>query len=168
MPRRIIGSFLSYDAAQTAIRELRQQNIPSEHISLIAPRPRDAADAVVQPEEPVAAEAAGGLTAAGAVVAANLILPGIGTVLAAGPLAALIGSSGEGAGEETDEDRRLQRLLVEANIASSEVDARVYLQDLRAGSTLLGVDTADEQEDMVAEILHRHGGTGLVYRPLGT
>ena len=97
--------------------------------------------------------------------AASLVLTGIGPALVAGPLAALLGAQ-TAEDDESAEDIRFQRILIDANIAASAEDARAYLEDVRAGSTILAVEADDRQEDMVAEILHRHGGAGLTFRRL--
>ena len=168
MTRRIIGRFSSYHHALDTVQDLLSHNIAQERIGLVAPRPQDTQDIAEQPEQAGSAGATGGFAALGLLSAATLALPGIGFALVAGPLAALLGRSATRADDNTGEDHRFQRMLIEVNVAASEEEARAYILDIRAGSAIIAVGADDPQEGMVAEILHRHGGPGVGFRRLAS
>ncbi len=97
---------------------------------------------------------------------ATVGLWGAGAALVAGPLAALAAAQMGEQDEDNEENRRFQRLLTGAGVAASAVDAQAYIDDVRAGSTILAVEVADQQEDIAAEIFRRHGAGGLTFRRL--
>ena len=168
MARIIVGRFSSYQHAIDTAQELLRHNIDREHLSLVAPRIEDAPDTQSPSGKPAqggATEVTAGVGAMALAGAASLVFTGIGPALVAGPLAALLGAQ-TAEDDESAEDIRFQRILIDANIAASAEDARAFLEDVRAGSTILAVEADDQQEDMVAEILHRHGGAGLTFRRL--
>ncbi len=168
MARIIVGRFSSYQHAIDTTQDLLRHNIASEHLSLVAPRVEETPDTQSPGGEPAqggATEVTAGVGAMALAGAASLVLTGIGPALVAGPLAAML-SAQTAEDDESAEDIRFQRILIDANIAASAEDARAYLEDVRAGSTILAVEADDQQEDMVAEILHRHGGAGLTFRRL--
>ena len=169
MARIIVGRFSSYQHAIDTTQDLLRNNIAREHLSLVAPRVEETPDTQSPGGEPAqggATELTAGVGAMALAGAASLVLTGIGPALVAGPLAALLGAQTAEDDDESAEDIRFQRILIDANIAASAEDARAYLEDVRAGSTILAVEADDRQEDMVAEILHRHGGAGLTFRRL--
>ncbi len=166
MTRKIIGRFSSYHHALDTVQDLLSHNIAQERIGLVAPRPEETEDTAEQPEQAGSAGATSGFAALGLLSAATLAVPGIGFALVGGPLAALLGGSAARADDDTDEDNRFQRMLMEVNVAASEEEARAYIEDIRAGSTIIAVEADDQQVDMVAEIFHRYGGAGLVFRRL--
>ena len=100
--------------------------------------------------------AAGGL--AGLLVGLGaLAIPGIGPVLAAGPLVAALGGAGMGAVAGG-----IIGSLTEAGIA--EQDANFYAEGVRRGGTLLTVYTTDEMADRVAGVMNQFGPVDVKQR----
>jgi hypothetical protein len=82
-----------------------------------------------------------------------LVLPGIGPIVAAGPLAAELGEvAGHAAGS-------LVSVLTSAGLARDS--AEMLQRELKQGSILLGVHTVQTTVDGVANCLSRAGGAQL-------
>lgn len=159
MAKSIVGLFDQMQVAQEAVQELIDIGIARDNISLIA---NDAqghgarALKVETDEESEEHPAAGAAT--GAVIGglAGLLLglgalaiPGIGPVLAAGPLVAALGGAGLGA-----VTGGVIGALTQAGVP--ERDANVFAEGLRRGGTLLLVYASEEQADSVSEVMNRH------------
>jgi hypothetical protein len=94
-----------------------------------------------------------------------LVIPGIGPVLAAGPLAAAIGSAaaavgatalGAGIGAAAG---GLLGSLIGAGV--SEDEAHAYVEGVRRGGTLVSVAAVDTEADDVRQILARNGAVNI-------
>lgn len=84
-----------------------------------------------------------------------LAVPGIGPVLAAGPLAAaLSGTVGEVAGEG------LLRVLQERDVPADEVP--VFAEGVRRGGALVAVDTDETRAEQAREVISRYTTVDLV------
>jgi hypothetical protein len=96
--------------------------------------------------------------ATGAVGGGVLAIPGIGPVLAAGPLVAALGSVGAGAVAGAGVDvvgGGLLGALIGAGVP--EELAHTYAEGLRRGGTLLAVQTSDDNIGAVRELFQRNG-----------
>jgi hypothetical protein len=173
MIKPMTGLFDSMDDAQSAAKELMDRGVSREDISLVARDTREASD--VQTNEVGAAPAAG----AGAVVGGTvgllvgvglLAIPGIGPILAIGPLAAAIGSTaaavgatalGAGIGAGVG---GIAGGLMSAGV--SEEDAHVYAEGVRRGGTLLtvNIDSAMAERVGVDAVMRRYGVTDIDQR----
>lgn len=147
--------------AQSALRDLQNMNISRDNISLIA---SDAAgtyshdngngistqsDAV---EGAVAGATFGGI--GGLVVGlAALAIPGIGPVLAAGPLASALIAAGIGAGVGAVTGGIVGALT---EMGVSEETAGYYAEGIRRGGTLLTVHVPENMSKRVMDVLNRH------------
>jgi hypothetical protein len=78
-----------------------------------------------------------------------LAIPGIGPVLAAGPVIAALGGAGIGA-----LTGGIIGALTDAGI--SESDANVYAEGVRRGGTLVTVHTTDDMANRAADVMNRH------------
>jgi uncharacterized protein (TIGR02271 family) len=86
---------------------------------------------------------------------AGLFIPGIGTVLGVGPLAAtIIGGAGIGAAAGG-----LSGALMASGV--SEEDAALYTEGVRRGGTLVSVNAPDERADDAADILGNYGAVDI-------
>jgi uncharacterized protein (TIGR02271 family) len=83
-----------------------------------------------------------------------LAIPGIGPVVAAGPLAAIIAGAGIGA-TAGGLISGLTRLGV------PEDDANYYAEGVRRGGTLISVDAADDKAENAVAIMKRHGAVEI-------
>lgn len=176
MIRTITGLFDTADDAQSVAKDLMDHGIPREDISMVA---RDTSNANGQEQEvgeehPVGSGAIGGSMVGGAVgllVGAGLLaIPGLGPVLAIGPLAATIGSIGAAVGSTA----------LGAGVGASvggiagglmgdgvpEESAHIYAEGVRRGGVLLNVsvDSATAERVNVDEIMHRYGVVDIEQR----
>jgi uncharacterized membrane protein len=158
----ISGLFEDYAAAQTAVERLVDIGVPASDISLIVQKER-----VVEPEVVEEAPATATGTATGALLgavggllvgAALLAVPGVGPVLAAGPLAAVLGGAAIGAATGG-----LIGAIVDLGV--SEEYARIYVREIERGSTLLVVRTNAVPPEEVRDILAESGATNIHSTP---
>ena len=161
MAKTVAGLFDNRVEAQNAVQELLGQGFASGDISVMS-KELESKGAVVEyveedGQEQVEDMAKGAGTGAAIGGTAGLLLgltalaiPGIGPVLAAGPLAALIAGAGVGA-TAGGLISGLTRLGV------NEGDAGSYAEGIRRGGTLISVNATDEKADGVIAIMKRHG-----------
>ncbi|KOP67751.1 low temperature-induced protein [Bacillus sp. FJAT-18019] len=106
MEKKMVGVFRSEQEAAKAIEQLQRHGIPNDSISIIAKDKREAEAITEQtgtmaPEGVAAGAATGGILGGTAGLLAGLgalAIPGIGPILAAGPIAATLAGAAVGAG----------------------------------------------------------------------
>ncbi|MBP1464348.1 hypothetical protein EYB53_001385, partial [Candidatus Chloroploca sp. M-50] len=169
MIQTITGLFDNVGDAQSVANDLIDHGILREDISMVA---RDANDASVRQHEvgadhPIGSGAVGGSVVGGAVgllVGAGLLtIPGIGPVLAIGPLAAAIGSIGAAVGSTAlgagvgASVGGLAGSLMGAGVP--EESAHIYAEGVRRGGVLLtvSVDAAMAERVNVNAVMHQYG-----------
>jgi uncharacterized membrane protein len=171
MAKATVGVFDTTEQAHDAVQELFDRGVPHRDISVIAPdRRADRANAVGE-KETMAGEGAeagavsGGLLggALGALVGIGaLAIPGVGPIIAAGPLMAALGSAGAGAVVGAGVGAAsggILGALIGAGIPEEE--AHVYAESVRRGSTLVTVTTSAIPQQMVTDVLTRNGAVDL-------
>ena len=164
-PRQtVLSVFESPSDAQDAITALKDAGFASEDIGLAArEREVDAAgiftesgqrvgDADARTSGILAGGLLGGLTGWLAGLT-TLAAPGLGAILAAGPLVAALSGAGVGAAAGG-----LIGALAEAGLPQDE--ARWYDEHVRGGSILVTVRAGDRRDEALA-ILQRHGGSAF-------
>lgn len=171
MTRTVVALFDDFNSANAALRELVDNGFSRDDISMIASdnegeygryletgRERDvdtsgaAAGAGVGAGIGAAIGGLGGLL----IGLGALTIPGIGPVIAAGPLAAaLTGLAGAGAGAVAGGvTGGLIGALVDMGVP--EETAQYYAEGVRRGGHLLTIRTADHMTDRAVDILNRH------------
>ncbi|PUB10812.1 general stress protein [Paenisporosarcina sp. OV554] len=161
MDKRVIGVYENHDDAVRAVEELKAQGYDRDYISVVA-KDRDEVEAVntetgTKTEEGLAAGAAtggllGGATGLLAGVGA-LAIPGIGPLLAAGPIAAMLTGAAVGAGTGG-----LAGALIGMGIPEDEADQ--YERDVKDGKLLVLLDpNARKTDSFVNNELHTTSGT---------
>jgi hypothetical protein len=148
MTTTTVGLFDDFESAEQVVSELTAAGIPRSHISVIANR--DKCGPNIGPIEDIGADTsvAGPAAKGGAIgFAAGLValaIPGVGPVLALGPLAAgLIGAAAGGL---------IGRLRDEG--VSAE-DADCFCEAVRRGGVLLSVNTSEEMAERAEDIIGR-------------
>lgn len=167
MAKTVVGLYDSYADAQQAYRDLLAAGFDSKNVSLIA---NDVARSGIGTEtaEPGAAsdsafaEGAGTGALAGGITGliiglAALAVPGIGPVLAIGPLAGLVGGAAVG--------------LVIGGILGALIDvgvpeqhAQYYAEGVRRGGSVVTVQTDDQSAERAMDILDRHNAVDVEER----
>ncbi|CAM3924537.1 MULTISPECIES: general stress protein [Paenibacillus] len=152
MERKVAGVFRSEQEAAQAIERLQRNGIPSDAISIITKDQRDADQLAEQtgtmaPEGVAAGAATGGILGGTAGLLAGLgalAIPGIGPILAAGPIAAVLTGAAVGAGTGG---------LVGGFIGLGipEEEAREYESYVEEGRILVLVD-ADQENTGIYDI----------------
>jgi hypothetical protein len=156
----VLALYDSQSAAAAALLELHSLGVAREDLSIVArshdeegelAREMDATPGTEIEDSRIAArlgELGGQLLAAIAIV-----MPGIGPIVAAGPLAADLGEvAGHVAGG-------IVPMLTRAGV--SEPDARAFEQAVEQGAILIGVHARGIRADAVRDTLMKHGGRGL-------
>jgi uncharacterized membrane protein len=150
----VVGHFRDRASADTAYDELRQRGFPSADISVVE-RGRDDARAYTA-EEPVTAgegAAVGGI--AGVLIGVGaMLIPGVGPILAAGPIAAALAGALTG-GVTGAVTGGLAGALVDAGV--DEDAARYYDEAVKAGGVLVSVSTDETNGAVARDVLQRHG-----------
>jgi hypothetical protein len=158
MARTVVGLFDNFQEAQDVVRELVNNGFARENLSLIAndAEGRYASDLGRGRENVSDAAASGaGLGAALGGIAGLLvglgtfIIPGVGPVLAAGPLIAALGGAGIGA-----ITGGLVGALTESGVP--EEDASIFSEGVHRGGTLVAAYVTDDAADLAADIMNRH------------
>ncbi|MGH9159960.1 MAG: hypothetical protein ACRD2X_08240 [Vicinamibacteraceae bacterium] len=158
----ILALFEVPEAAVDAARAMRALGIPADRLSVVARTHRDQGDLALRAGGTPGAEIedsrrAGWLGELGAQLVAlvALVLPGIGTIVSAGPLAA---EAGEAAGHLAG---GLGRVLARAGVEEVLVDR--WHARVKAGAVLLGVHTSDAEVHQVQQTLTAHGASELTF-----
>jgi hypothetical protein len=158
MGRTVIGTFDSWETATRVLEELLENGFTRDEVSLLANRNVAPHFELVEsaPSDAAGGAAIGGLAGFVAGIAA-LAIPGIGPVLAAGPLAAgLIGAAvGAAAGGMIGTLRKH---------GVSEEEAEMYAEAVRRGATLVAVNTSDDKADPAIRIMNRNGAFNIEER----
>lgn len=164
MAKTIVGSFDSFEEAQDVLRDLQQRGYSRDDISVIANNATGKYSSA--PAGPTISDvgagsatgaAAGGVLggAAGLVVGLmGLAIPGIGPIVAAGPIAAALAGAGVGA---------VAGGLIGGltGVGVSEDDASYYAESVRRGGALVTVRADDSRADEAASVMRNHGAVDI-------
>jgi hypothetical protein len=170
MIKSVVGSFDSISEAASAARDLRAAGFLDSDVNVVANNAQRPAGREGEPRTVVEDEASGaatGIVAGGALGGAaglaaalmGLAIPGIGPILAAGPIAAALAGAGAGAvaggliGGLTD-------------LGVSETHAEYYAEAVRRGGALVTVRTDGARADEAEAILRRHNAFDIEDRAL--
>jgi anti-sigma B factor antagonist len=155
-----IGVFSSRDHAEEAVKELLQQGVPEESIVFLTRSENEAKSIAKEFGATVGGFVGGAAGMSAGVVAASLLLPGIGTVFALGfGAAALLGLAGAGAGASvgTAVAHDADAPLPTADEKSSE-DVAFFREVLKEGRSLIVIRTeSSEIATAACAILDRRG-----------
>jgi len=165
MAKTVVGLFDEREAAQNAVRELLAERFTNDQISVVSKKPDGKGvqveyveeDGREQIEDMAKGAGTGAAIGAGAALLLSLTalsIPGIGPVLAAGPLAALIAGAGIGAtagGLVTGLTR----------LGLGDEEAHTYAEGLKRGGTLVTVDAGDHRADRAVAVMKRSGAVEI-------
>ncbi len=172
MARTVVALYDNFQNANDAVRELVDKGFRRENISFMANDKTGEYGRALQETNVTTYNAAGANTGAGVgagigaavgglagvlIGLGALAIPGIGPVLAAGPLATVLaGLAGAGAGAIAG---GVLGALVDMGIP--EETAGYYAEGVRRGGTLVTVQAEDYQTDQAVDILNRHDPVDL-------
>lgn len=153
MPRTIVGLFRDPAEADAALKTLERHGFTSEQVSILAYDGSGEFSGLAARERESGAKIGTGAAIGGAaglmLGVAALAIPGIGPVLAAGPLAAALTGAGVGAAAGG-------MIGALSGLGVSEHDASYYANELKRGGTLVVVHAGEEQVEEAESILDRH------------
>jgi hypothetical protein len=142
MDKRFIAIYDNETEATSAVKNLKEQGYTSDQISVVA---KNIDNLPTEAEEVSPAKTDGlvaGAAAGGAVGLTGLLIgmsalavPGIGPILAAGPIFATFGGAAAGAASGAG---GLRKPLLDIGLEEAEVDQ--YLEDIKAGKILVIAD----------------------------
>jgi hypothetical protein len=172
MAKTVVGLFDNFTDAQNVVQELVNAGFERSEISLLANDQRgEYSRAVGDTGESAAGEGAAAGAIGGGVLGGvlgllvgvgALAIPGIGPVLAAGPLAAALGTAGAstlvGAGIGAAAGGIIGA-LVGAGIP--EEDANFYAEGVRRGGTLVLVRSSDDMANRAYDVMQRYGAVDV-------
>lgn len=160
MPKSVVALYQSEEVASQVIPELVKAGIRRDDISVVTAdrqgnvsrQTGDSGQASAAAEGAGLGAMAGGLAGLVAGIAA-LAIPGIGPILAAGPIAGALGGAGFGALAGG-----LIGALVDTGVPRDE--AEQYAEAIRNGGTLVVVHAPDQLVDQANQVLHGFGAGG--------
>jgi uncharacterized membrane protein len=155
MRQTVVGLFRDPVEAQVAVRDLKDAGFADDHVSLVTRG--ESANQVAADHEPIEATAKGATIGgvAGALLGlAAFAIPGIGPVLAMGPLAAALTGAGVGAATGG-------MLGALADMGVPEREAQQLMDAVREGGTLVVVHVTENTRDAAKAILDQHGALDL-------
>ena len=160
MVKTIVGSFDSYPTARRVARALMDEGYMSRDIGIMASNAagdyRGDTDDDKQGHTATCA-LTGGVVGGAAGLAASLMaltIPGLGAIVAAGPLVAMV--SGAGAGAVAG---GLVGSLTDAGVSPEH--ANYYAETVRRGGAIVTVKVDESRADRAAEILRANGAIDL-------
>lgn len=165
MAKTIVALYDHFDSAQAVLEDLLESGFSRENVSLLA------ADETGEyarhytgesaSEDVTAGEGAGfGAVVGGLIGLGVSLIPGIGPVFGAGPLAvALTAGIGAAAGAITG---GITAALIDMGV--DEEDADYYAEGLRRGGTLVAATVDEAWVDRVEEIMNRHNPVDIDHR----
>jgi hypothetical protein len=173
MARTVVAIYDNFQTANTAVRDLVDNGIPRDNISIIAnnsrgeyeyqrPATKTTDDDTVADETGTGAGVGAGIGAAVGGIGGLLVglgaltIPGIGPVIAAGPLAVALSTltgAGVGAVAGGVTGGLLGALI---GLGVPEEEAEYYTEGVRRGGILVTAQTDDYNTDMIIDILNRH------------
>lgn len=163
--KNVVGLFENMRDAEAVVRDLRDAGINDADISFASRNPDAAtmeANSYTADGHSEAAEGAGFGATGGTIVGGltgllvglgAIAIPGVGPVVAAGSLAAALGSTALGAGIGAATGGLLGA-LVGAGIP--EEDAHIYSEGIRRGGALVMAQVDDSRVDTALDIMERH------------
>ncbi len=158
MARTAVGHFHDRPAADAAYEELLQRGFSADDVSIMG-RAEDSGDRRAREAEHGEHLTTGQGIATGGIVglllgAAAMLIPGIGPIVAVGPIAAALAGAVTG-GVTGAVVGGITGALVDAGV--EEEEARYYEDRFKGGGVLLTVHTDDARYDEARAVLERHG-----------
>src|SRR5690554_6520050 len=164
MAKTVVGMFDNVQDARNAVRDLIDNGFSSHDVSLVARGQEDeirryeAGESFGEGED--LSEGIGiGALIGGLLGLGAMFIPGVGPVLAAGPLVSALAGAGVGAVAGG-----LIGALVDAGIPDD--DAEVYAEGLRRGGTLVMVNTTDDMAPRAVNIMNAYNPVDIERRAM--
>jgi uncharacterized membrane protein len=162
MSKTVVGVFENHRYAENAARQVKDQGLRTDDISIIARQGDDDADRTTATMKSgskgvndnisdgvVTGGVLGGL--AGLLIGAgSMVIPGLGIIAAAGPITGLLSGAVTGG---------IVGGLVDLGIPENR--SRQYETDVKSGKVLFSMKTDDDKIDRIASILRNNGAVSV-------
>src|SRR4051794_6001375 len=165
MAKTVVGSFDSYSEAQSVVEDLVNIGIARDEISIVANNAQQEDSTTRTGAGETASGAGKGAVVGGAIGGAaglaaglaGLAIPGIGPIIAAGPIAAALAGAGAGA---------VAGGLIGGltHVGVSEEDAHYYAESVRRGGALVTVRAEDNMAERAAGVMRTHNAVDVENR----
>jgi len=162
MSKTVVGVFDSHDYAEKAARDVKDQGLRTEDISIIAKKGDNEAGrtsaAMKTGGRPVNDNISDGVVTGGVlgglagllIGAGSMVIPGLGIIAAAGPITGLLSGAVTGG---------IVGGLVDLGIPENR--SRQYETDVKAGKVLFSMRTDEDKVDRIASILRQNGAISV-------
>jgi hypothetical protein len=166
MTKTVVGLFDDFQSTQDVVQELVNNGFSKENISIVSSNSEGRYGENLTGEETGERSAAASGAGLGAAIGGiggllvglgTFLVPGIGPILAAGPIIAALGGAGLGA-----LTGGLVGALTEAGISGD--DANIFAEAVQRGGTLVVAYVQDDAADRAADIMNRHNPVDLEER----
>jgi len=157
MAKTVVGFFDSYAQAQRAQDDLVRQGFSRNDINIITNKEKYTEAGEHEGASGAAVGATTGAVVGGAAGLIAALIPGVGPILAAGPLLTALVGAGAGAVAGG-----ILGALVDAGVP--EEDARLYEEGIRRGGTLLMLRTDNNMAERAASIMNQAGAIDIKRR----
>jgi hypothetical protein len=158
MTRTVIGLFRDSNEAQAALRDLEGAGFTREHLNLVAYDGSGQYADMGKGSSDLGPNTAKGATAGGLagllIGLAAVAIPGVGPIVAAGPIAAALAGAGVGAAAGG-----MIGALSDMGVPGRE--AKYYEEAIRRGGTLLIVHASGDRAEHAQSVLDRHGAIDM-------
>lgn len=164
MPKTVVGLFDSRDHAEIAARQVKDQGLRTDDISIVA-RQGEAGEAgadgdtgAERDNTAINDNISGGVVSGGVlggiagllIGAGSMIIPGLGIIAAAGPITGLLSGAVTGG---------IVGGLVDLGIPENK--SRQYESDIKRGRVLFSMKTDDDKIDRITSILRNTGASNV-------
>lgn len=166
MTKTLTALYDNFDVARDVVEDLVEAGISRDNISFLASRisgvyEEDVTTTGEQTDVSGGEGAAFGAVVGGLIGLGTALIPGIGPILAAGPLASALLSSGLGAAAGAITGG-VTAALVDMGVPKEEVDT--YAETIRRGGAMVSVTFDDSLESQVRSVLNRHSPANVEER----
>jgi uncharacterized membrane protein len=155
--RTVTALYHDFAAAQEVVDDLVSMGFQREQISVVVNNVSGQYDSYVAPatEEDVSTGegASFGAVVGGLIGLGAMVIPGIGPVIAAGPLVAALVGAGVGAATGAVTGGLIAGLV---DMGIPETEAGYYAEGIRRGGTLVIVNTTEDWVDRVVDVMESH------------
>ena len=146
MTKKVIAVFSSREQAEKAANQLRQEGFDKEISVVVKDEQRQGRGETTMRDDSLVDGTTIGALGGFALGAGALVIPGVGPLLAAGPIAsALTGAAAGGLGGA----------LIDLGIP--EVESKEYEGDIKAGKALIAVECDENRAKKATQVLQRNG-----------
>lgn len=162
MPKTVVGLFDSQDHAEMAARQVKDQGLRTDDISIVAKRSEEGGTGteakMMNEHTDINDNISGGVISGGVlggiagllIGAGSMMIPGLGIIAAAGPITGLLSGAVTGG---------IVGGLVDLGIPENK--SRQYESEVKRGKVLFSMKTDEDKVDRITSILRNSGASNI-------